>query len=189
MNNGDRAPQGNYDNYAQFIGLLDAATSNLTPRRGLLGGTLEILTLLFNQNNTGLQLWRSRLARASELLAGHSGTPESYSAVSELHDVALRMESMFRIRTQRVGERLAVVQARCAEIDRSLLELEKSKAKLMTARMLSQERENLRRAVSDLDGTPQGGVAAIPDPGLRDALKEAREAIILAEALMEAKGN
>lgn len=189
MSSGDTGPEGAHDNYAQFIGRLDAATTNLTPRRDSLSRALEILTLLFNQDSTGLQLWTERRTRVGDLLARHSGTPEGYGALSELHDVSLKMESMFRTRTLRITERLSAVRERCDEINRSLLELEKSRTKLTTSRMLSQERENLRKAIADLDGTPQGAVASLPDSGVRDALKEARGAITLAEALLEVKGN
>lgn len=42
--------------------------------------------------------------------------------------------------------------------------------------------------VSYANGAAGDNVGA-PDPGLSDSLREAREAIILAEALLEVKGN
>ncbi|UVJ40373.1 hypothetical protein [Arthrobacter sp. CJ23] len=54
--------------------------------------------------------------------------------------------------------------------------------------MLSQDRENLNRAFSELSGAA-GATVTIADLGLGRDLKEAREAVILAEALMEVKGH
>jgi hypothetical protein len=53
--------------------------------------------------------------------------------------------------------------------------------------MLSQEREHLSRAIGELIGTADAAAVVNPDPGLRSDLQEARHAIILAEALLEAK--
>ena len=55
--------------------------------------------------------------------------------------------------------------------------------------MLALERENLRKVADDLSVSPEGIGLGFPDPGLRESLREAREAIILAEALLEVKGN
>jgi hypothetical protein len=97
------------------------------------------------------------------------------------------MESMLRGRVQRVTEKLAVMQGRREAIDKSLLELELSRIKLTSSRMLSQDREKLSSIFSEIAGST-AATGAIPDMGLLGDLKEAREAIILAEALMEVKG-
>jgi hypothetical protein len=55
--------------------------------------------------------------------------------------------------------------------------------------MLALERENLRKVAADLSVPAEGISFRFPDPGLRESLREAREAIILAEALLEVKGN
>lgn len=44
-------------------------------------------------------------------------------------------------------------------------------------------------AAGDNVGSADSLSFGVPDPGLRDSLREAREAIILAEALLEVKGN
>jgi hypothetical protein len=59
--------------------------------------------------------------------------------------------------------------------------------KLTSSRMLAQERENLSRAIGELVGTSDAAAVVNPDPGLRSDLHDARHAIILAEALLEAK--
>lgn len=99
------------------------------------------------------------------------------------------MESTFRTPTERVRERLDEIQVRFHEIDISLMDLEKSKAKLTTSRMLAQERANLSRAVMELAGTPDTVTGASPDGGLAHDLKRARQAVVLAEALIEVKGR
>ncbi|MBP1137333.1 hypothetical protein JOE31_003565 [Arthrobacter sp. PvP023] len=175
------------DNYEEFIGRLDAASAKLTVRRDSLDTTLEILTVLFRHNNAGLQLWEERLIRCDALLADSAKVPEREAALGELHEIALKMEPLFRNRTQRIGDRSTVVRARRDEINKSLAGLEKSRMKLTSSRMLAQERENLSRVIGELVGTPDAAAAVNPDPGLRSDLQDARHAIILAEALLEAK--
>ena len=63
------------------------------------------------------------------------------------------MESMLRGRVQRVTEKLAVMQGRREAIDKSLLELELSRIKLTSSRMLSQDREELSSIFSELAGS------------------------------------
>lgn len=177
------------DNYGQFIERLDAATAKLTARRESLSETLDILTTLFAQNNTGLGLWEEREARCGELLAARAGHADFYSTLNDLHSVALKMKPMFRTRTQRLGERVAVVRGRRDVIDKSLLELQKSRLKLDSSRMIAEERENLRKAVASIAGAPGDPVVALDDPALRGDLDDAHQAVILAEALLEAKGG
>ena len=175
------------DNYEEFIGRLDAASAKLKARRNTLNEIVEILALLLKQNTTGIQLWEQRLHVCEELLAHAVGEPDRSTALMELHEVALKMEPLFRKRAQRVDVRLAAVRARCAEINSSLRGLEKSKIKLTSSRMIAKERESLSRAIGELSGTPDAVAVANPDPGLRSDLQDARHAIILAEALLEAK--
>lgn len=175
------------DNYEEFISRLDAASAKLKVRRNTLNEIVEILALLMRQNSTGLQLWEERLHVCEELLAGTVAEPARRSALVELHESALKMEPLFRNRTQRIDVRLAAVRARCEEINRSLHGLEKSKTKLTSSRMISQERENLSKAIGELSGTADSVAVINPDPGLPNDLQDARHAIILAEALLEAK--
>lgn len=186
---GSNAGSAPKDNYAQFIEQLDAASRNLTARREPLTRTLEILDVLLRQNALGLQLWEKRRADVGKLLDKEVSSAEKLQALSDLHEVSLRMESMFQNRTQRIREKQASFQARQEEISKSLLELDRSRLKLTSSRTLSRERENLNRAVADLAGTPEGVTTASADRGLRDDLSEARRAIVLAEALMEVKGR
>ncbi|MBO1266456.1 hypothetical protein [Arthrobacter cavernae] len=176
-----------HDSYAAFLARLDAATASLSTRAGSLDRALTAVSLLLGPYQSAVRKWERRRVHVSEQLARHSGTPQTYTALSELHDVAVKMESMLRARTLRVTEKLSVIQGRRDAIDKSLLELEVSRVKLNSSRMLSQDRENLSRAFSELAGST-GAAATIPDLGLRSDLKEAREAVILAEALMEVKG-
>ncbi|WP_139359476.1 hypothetical protein [Arthrobacter sp. SRS-W-1-2016] len=64
-----------------------------------------------------------------------------------------------------------------------------SKQKLTSSRKLAEERENLSRVVLGLAGTPDGSATATPDGGLREDLRAASEAVVLAEALLELKGD
>jgi hypothetical protein len=179
------------DNYGEFIARLDAAAAKLSPRQDALATALGAAELLLAQNQTGLELWGQRLALISQLLARHSGTHEArrYSTLGELHDVAAKMERMFTSRTQRIQGVCHSIRARRDQINTSLFELEKSRVKLTSSRMLALERENLRKVADDLAVFPEGTSLGFPDSGLRESLREAREAIILAEALLEVKGN
>lgn len=175
------------DNYAEFIGRLDAAAGKLTPRRDALTKALGAAELLFTQNHTGLELWGQRLSRIRQLMDWQA---RGYSTLRELHDVAVKMEQMFTSRTERVQQVCNVIRARRDQINTSLFELEKSKVKLTSSKMLALERENLSKVAADLSVTAEEAIShVVPDPGLRESLREAREAIILAEALLEVKGN
>lgn len=180
-----------FDNYAEFIARLDAAAGKLTPRRDALATALGAAELLLAQNQTGLELWGQRLALIGLLLARHTETHAArrYSTLRDLHDIAAKMERMFASRTQRVQDVCQSIRERRDQITTSLFELEKSRVKLTSSRMLALERENLRKVADDLSLSPEGTSLGFPDPGLRESLREAREAIVMAEALLEAKGN
>ncbi|MEN8585393.1 hypothetical protein ABFP37_22120 [Burkholderia sp. RS01] len=179
------------DNYAAFLGRLDAAAGRLTPRRDALTTALGAAELLHHQNHAGLELWGQRLSRISQILDQHTGNREArtYSTLRELHDIAIKMKQMFGSRAERVQQVCNVIRARRVQINTSLFELEKSKVKLTSSKMLAQERENLSKVVADLSVTGEGISHGFPDPGLQESLREAREAIILAEAPLEVKGN
>ena len=179
------------DNYGQFIARLDAAASKLTPRRDALATALGAAELLLTQNQAGLELWGQRLSLISQLLARHSGTHETrrYSTLRELHDVAAKMERMFASRVQRVEGVCHSIRGRSDQINTALFELEKSRVKLASSRTLALDRENLRKVADDLSLSEEGISLGFPDPGLRESLREAREAIMMAEALLEVKGN
>ena len=183
------------DSYAAFLARLDAATANLITRAASLDNALKAVSLLVGPYTVALRKWERRRIHVGEQLALLSGTPsgasygspQTYDALSELRDTAQKMESMVRARILHLTEKLAVMQGRREAIDKSLLELEVSRAKLHSSRMLSQDRDNLSRALSELAGSNRAAVV-VPDLGLHSDLKEARQAVILAEALMEVKG-
>ena len=89
----------------------------------------------------------------------------------------------------RVGARLTAIQSRLAEIERPLRELQISKEKLTSSRRVAEERENLSRTMLGLAGTAEGVGTVTLDAGLQADLKAAREAVVMAEALLEAKGD
>lgn len=175
------------DNYTEFIQRLDAASAKLQRRRESVGTALDVLTWLHTRHFAGLRQWEQRTERVARKLDARMGTAPAYKSLSDLEDIARNMESMFRKRTERIDERLAVVQQRCDEIDRSLRELERSRLRLESSRMLRIDRENLRKAMTDLAGTSDVSISETQDPSLRDELGDAREAIALAEALLELK--
>ncbi|MDR7081002.1 hypothetical protein J2X01_000271 [Arthrobacter ginsengisoli] len=175
------------DNYEAFMARLDAATTSLSTRAGSLDRALAAVTLLLGPYESAVGKWERRRLYVSGQLARHSGAARSYTALSDLHDVAVKMEAMLRGRVQRVTEKLAVMRSRREAIDNSLLELELSRVKLNSSRLLAQDRERLSSVFSALTSSA-AATSAQPDLGLLSDLKAAREAVVLAEALMEVKG-
>ena len=175
------------DNYAEFLQRLDAATESLKQRHDSLLRVRAVLSSVLFDNQSGYQQWADRQARVKGLL----GSPDMAArpGLKDLHAVAVNMESVFRARSTNVEGRLAAVQARIDEIAGPLHDLQMSKNKLTTSRRIAEERENLARVVQGVAGTAEGAAVATPDAGLRDDLKAAREAVHLAEALLEVKGN
>ncbi|KUM32901.1 hypothetical protein [Arthrobacter sp. EPSL27] len=176
------------DNYDTFLSRLDAATTSLTTRAASLEKAVAAVGLLLAPYESAVRKWERRRRLVGEHLAGHTGSPQSRTALTELHDVAAKMESMLRGRVQLIRDRLTVMHGRREAIHHSLQELESSRAKLNSSRLLSQDRDKLSSIFSSLAGSTLA-VSALPDTGLLSDLREAREAIILAEALMELKGN
>lgn len=176
------------DNYDEFLSRLDVATTNLSTRAAALDKAISAVALLLGPYESAVRKWERRRVHVGQQLGRHSEPPQTYTALCELHDMAVKMESMLRDRSKRVADELMVMQERRAAIDKALVELEVSRAKLNSSRMLSQDRERLSRVFFELAGTP-GAVDTMSDLGLLGDLKEAREAIILAEALIEVKGQ
>ncbi|MET4136664.1 hypothetical protein [Pseudarthrobacter sp. PvP090] len=175
------------DNYDAFLARLDAATTSLSTRAASLDKALAAVSLLLGPYESAVRNWERRRLTVDGQLARHSGSPQSYTALGELHDVAVNMEAMFRDRAQRIRDKLSGMQGRREAIDKSLLELELSRVKLNSSRLLSEDREKLSSVFSALAGSTVA-TSAIPDLGLLNDLKEARKAVVLAEALMDVKG-
>ncbi|GAA4034775.1 hypothetical protein GCM10023063_18710 [Arthrobacter methylotrophus] len=175
------------DNYAEFLERIDAAIANLTKRRLILMTAHDVVSSALAHNNSGLTQWAGRQIRLEELL--RNGSTANGSGLKDLHEVSLKMASMFRGRAQRVAGRRDAIRARTDDVDRSLQDLRMSKQKLTSSRKLAEERENLSRIVLGLAGTAEGSTTASPDGGLRDDLRAASEAVVLAEALLELKGD
>ncbi len=175
------------DNYEAFLSRLDAATTSLSTRAGSLDKAQAAVSLLLGPYESAVRKWERRRHYVRGQLARHPGSPQSYTALSELHEVAVQMESMLRSRVQRLTEKLTVMRGRREAIETSLRELELSRVKLTSSRLLAQDRETLSRIFSALAGSTDAS-SARPDTGLLNELKEARKAVILAEALMEVKG-
>jgi hypothetical protein len=175
------------DNYSTFLARIDQAAESLTYRKDSLTTSMLVVTELYKHSSVGLNLWARRRVFVEGLRSTESSTRND--AFDELKAVSHKMESMFRERTLRLEEKIEALCSRHSEIQASLLDLETSRMKLHSSRMLSMERENLNRAV----GEPTGGLAlgslVMSDVGLNEDLQKARGAIILAEALLEVKGT
>lgn len=175
------------DNYGAFLSRLDTATARLSTRAAALDKALAAVSMLLGPYESAAREWERRRHEVGEQLDRQSWSLQTHTALSELHDVAVKMHSMLAVRTQRVLEKLSVMQGHRAAIRQSLLELEASRIKLHSSRMLSQDRERLGSIFSALAG-PTVATSALADTGLLGDLRDAREAVILAEALIEVKG-
>lgn len=175
------------DNYAEFLQRLSAAEASLKDRRSALGDVHDIVSSALKDNDYGHREWRQRRVQLESLIS-RQGTA-ARAGLSDLLAAANNMESVFEGRRVRVGARLAAITSRLAEIERPLRELLISKEKLTSSRRVAEERENLSRTMLGLAGTAEGVGTVTLDAGLQADLKAAREAVVMAEALLEAKGD
>jgi prefoldin subunit 5 len=175
------------DNYAEFLERLDRAVASLKKRQARLNHALWAVGSAAEQNRFGFTEWSARNSKLEAALAGRDGAAST--ALKDLHGISVNMVNVFRGRSGQVDARLTAVQTRVDQVNQSLHSLELSKQKLTSSRRLAQERENLSKAMLGLAGTAEGIAVATPDGGLQDDLKSAREAVVLAEALLELKGN
>lgn len=174
------------DNYAEFLRRLDAADASLKERHKALGHVRAVAMKALEENDYGYRQWTQRQAEVEKFLEDEK---RNHRGLQDLKAVAANMQSVFRTRSERVGARLAAVDARIAELDGPLHDLKLSRVRLTTSRKVAEEREKLSRAVQNLAGTTEGADATVPNAGLSDDLKRAREAVVLAEALLELKEN
>jgi len=175
------------DNYTEFLQRLDTAAASLKTRQTRLNHALWAVRTAAEQNQFGFDEWTERKRRLEVLLPGRDA--EGSAALKDLHGVSANMKAVFQGRSERVNTRLAAVQTKVDQINSSLHNLELSKQKLTSSRELSEERARLSEAMLGLAGTAEDIAVATPDGGLQDDLKTAREAVVMAEALLEVKGN
>lgn len=175
------------DNYGEFLQRLDTAAASLKTRQTKLSYILWAVDTAADQNQHGFDEWTKRHAHLETLLAG-GGTAGS-AGLNDLHGVSVNMKTVFQGRLERINARRAAVQAKVDQVNGSLHNLELSKQKLTSSRELAGERARLSEAMLGLAGTAEGVAVATPDGGLQDDLKTAREAVMMAEALLEVKGN
>jgi hypothetical protein len=175
------------DNYAEFLQRLDNAAASLKKRHKKRSAALAVVSIAADQNKFGYHQWSLRRQRLSVLFAGEDNT--TAPALADLYAISDNMIIVFQARAEQVSARMAAVQVRVDEINSSLNTLEMSKQKLTSSRRVAEERANLTRAVLGLAGTAEGVATVTPDGGLRDELRSAREAVLLAEALLELKGS
>ncbi|MET3904545.1 hypothetical protein [Paenarthrobacter sp. 4246] len=185
MNPEDKFPPP--DNYAAFIERLDDAAARLKTRLRSVIRALGAVSLLVEKYQGASLKWEQRRTRVALELDRWTGEPETYTALRELHATAVKMVALHHAQTARITEKLHLLQDHRDAIHQSLGELEAGRAKLKASRAASQDRHNLKSALYELAGASGAG-ATTPDPGLLSDLRQARQAVVLAEALMEVKG-
>jgi phage shock protein A len=180
-------PDGPPDNYAAFIERMDRAAARLSSRLRSVIRALGAVSLLLEEYQGASLKWERRRARTAMELDRCTGDVEMYTALGELHDTAVKMVALHHGQTSRITEKLHQLQDQRDAIHHSLGELEAGVAKLKASRAASRDRRRLKSALYELSGANGAGASA-PDRELLSDLREAREAVVLAEALMEVKG-
>jgi prefoldin subunit 5 len=173
------------DNYTEFLQRLDTAAASLKTRQTKLNNALWAVRTAAEQNQYGFDEWSQRNAYLEALLASKNA---GSAGLKDLHGVSANMKAVFQGRSERINARLTAVQGKVDEINSSLHNLELSKQKLTSSRELAGERARLSEAMLGLAGTAEGVTVTTPDGGLQDDLKTAKEAVTMAEALLEVKG-
>lgn len=176
------------DNYEEFLSRLDAATANLNTRAAALEKAIAAVALLLEPYESAVRKWERRRISVGRHLDRSAGTPQTAASLTDLHDMAVKMEAMLLARAGRLAEKLGVMQGRRAAIEESLLELDMSRIKLASSRILAQDQAALSRIYAELAGAARTA-GTVSDVGLYGDLRQAREAVVLAEALMEVKGH
>lgn len=175
------------DNYATFIARLDEAIATLRLRRASIDQVKPLLVLLHKQNQTGFTLWSERRLHVDELLTKDHNNPASFKHLAELLETARTLERKFQGRSHRIQGQLQRMEDSRKNVERSLIDLEKSKAKLNMSLTLTKDREILNHAITALDNVSGSPGTRANDNGFIVDLKSARNAIFLAEALLEVK--
>lgn len=177
------------DNYAEFISRLDIAIDTLRRRWELIERTAPVVRILHEQNEAGYRSWTRRRNHVEKLLIQYDGPPQEYHNLSDLLQNAQTLERKFEDRTRRLEARMNSILDRRNDIEESLADLEKSKDKLAVSLELTKERESLSRAIRALSDEPENLSTATEDTGITADLRTARQAVFLAEALLELKGH
>lgn len=176
------------DNFATFDSRLDTALGNLTKRHQSIGFGREVLSELVHSNQVAAGHWASERRKVTAIIQSYKGDADGYSVLNDLLETATRMEELFNLRRKRAIEKEKSIDAQGTAIMASIAELQTSKDRLGFSRMLHEDREKLRQTAIELGGLDGLPAVSISDGGLPVDLKNAREAIAMAEALLEVKG-
>ncbi|WP_247828846.1 hypothetical protein [Arthrobacter antioxidans] len=173
------------DNYAVFMDRLENAVVTLREKRALVDLAAPLVAELYRENQVGHQGWVDRRREVEAAIDEYRGDTTGYELLADLLRDATTLERTFEERTRRLEGKRRMIEDRHKDLDASLMELEQSKAKLDLSRMLTQDRSALSRTMSQ-DRSVMGTAVT---GGIDAELESAREAVFLAEALVEVKGH
>lgn len=173
------------DNYAVFMDRLENAIVTLRGKRALVDLAAPLVAELYRENQVGHQGWVDRRREVEAAIDEYRGDTTGYELLADLLRDATTLERTFEERTRRLEGKRRMIEDRHKDLDASLMELEQSKAKLDLSRMLTQDRSALSRTMSQ-DRSVMGTAVT---GGIDAELESAREAVFLAEALVEVKGH
>lgn len=176
------------DNYEEFKDRLLSASEDLKKRKGNVARQALLVQSLLEQNLDALEKWKLQHSKVHSIQDAYDGGADGYAIISDLVDTADRMVNMFSKRVKVLSQKVASVTTNYEVIEESLHELTVSISKLELSKMFHDDKTKLMEVESSLSGPTysdfdQSGVS------LNKELSHAREAVIMAEALLEVKGH
>lgn len=181
--------EGSNDSYSAFMKRLETAIFTLREKRALIDLTKPLVAALHGDNQVGYEGWVNRRRLIEDAIDQYQGSPKGYETLAALLRDAKTLERTFEERANRVQKKLRLIEEQQNQIDASIMDLEQSQAKLELSRMLTQERNALNKTIATLDGGATRTAATVGGAALGAEIRSAREAVFLAEALLEIKGH
>lgn len=174
------------DNYEEFKKRLTNAANDLKKRKSNVARHVSLLEVMLDQNRSALLSWSDQYKYAYSIQANYSGEADGYRIISDLVETSSRMKSLFAKRVNVLNEKSEAAQENLEAITKAIGDLDSSFAKLDFSKMLNDDKARLLATESALSGSPAlaGGSHV-----MSQELHNAREAVAMAEALLELKGH
>lgn len=177
------------DNYAAFKLRLSKASKDLTSRNVSVTGHLQVLKKMLECNTASFYKWDSEFDNVSSIRADYTGGDEGRGTLDDLVDTASRMKTLFTKRMAVLQSQITAIESNRTAICAAIADVNASINKLELSKLLHKDREKLLHAERQLSGF-DGAPALTPGHhGLPLELHPAREAVAMAEALLELKGR
>lgn len=175
------------DNHEAFKKRLTSASHDLKKRQENLSRYICVLEFLLEQNREALWNWSQQHKYAHDIQQAYTGGAEGYQIIGDLVTTASRMKSLFGKRVNVLNEKHMAVEANSDVVAKAIADLDASYTKLGLSKMLQDGKAKLLATESALNGSISPVEAN--SPVMSQELHAAREAVAMAEALLELKGH